>query len=124
MVLTTTARHFTLAPETKAYGEEKIRRLSRYFDQIQGGSLTITREKSRFEAEISLHVGGGADLVSREESTDLTAAIDGAVDRLERQIKKHKGRLIDRREKGEKVGPALAKEAERAESAGDDRGEG
>ena len=120
MVLHTTARHFNLAPETRAYGEEKIRGLARYFDQIYEGSLTITREKSRFEVEISLHVGGGADLVSSGESSEPMAAIDGAIERLERQVKKHKGRLIDRRSKGEKVGPVLAQEAERASDVGDE----
>jgi putative sigma-54 modulation protein len=117
MDVSTTARHFDLTPEIRDYGEQKLSRLSRYFDQIREGTITITKEKFRFMVEISLRVGGGPDLVSREETPDVFTAIDGAVNSLESQVRKHKGRLLDGREKAEKLGPALAEEAARQSEA-------
>ena len=120
MDVSTTARHFDLTPEIRDYAEQKVSRLSRFFDQIREGTITITTEKFRFMVEISLRVGGGPDLVSREETPDVFTAIDGAVNGLESQVRKHKGRLIDGREKGEKLGPALAEEAARQSAESDE----
>jgi len=115
MEITTTARHFDLTPKERSYCEERLQRLTRYFDQTREALVTLSREKNRFTAEITLKVGGGPDLVSREETPDLVASIDGAVDALEQQLKKHKGRLQDRRVKGDKVGAMLAATEEEEE---------
>ncbi len=112
MDIYTTARHFDLTPEIREHTENKLKRLARYFDRIHEGHVILTKEKFRYLAEISLRVGGGADLVSREETPDVFSSIDGAVDRLERQVKRHKDRLKDRRGSGEKVGSVLAVEGE------------
>jgi putative sigma-54 modulation protein len=53
-------------------------------------------EKERQRAEASVHVNR-ADLFADHEHDDMYAAIDGLVDKLDRQIKKHKERLQDRR---------------------------
>lgn len=108
MTVTTTARHFDLPDDVRRHGEEKLRRLSRYFDQIQDAAITITKEKFRYKTEITLTSGGGGDFASSEETDDLTTSLDGAIGALESQIKRHKGRLIDRREKRTKTGEAFA----------------
>lgn len=108
MDIQTTARHFELTADVREHGEEKVKRLARYFDQIHDASITITKEKFRYKAEITLVVSGGGDFVGTKETTDAIASLDGAVEALEQQIKKHKGRLIDRREKREKTGEAFA----------------
>jgi putative sigma-54 modulation protein len=122
MEIQTTARHFDLTPELREYSESKLRRLARYFDQIHEGTITITKEKFRYLAEINVRVGGGADLVSREETPDVYSSIDGAIDRLERQVRRHKGRLMSRRAGADKVGQTLAAEDE--EFAGEEPGSG
>ena len=112
MDITTTARHFDLTSEIKDHTEKKLNRLARYFDRIHEAHVILTKEKFRYSAEITLRVGGGADLVGREETPDVFGSIDGAVDRLEGQVKRHKGRLKDRRGTGEKLGSVLAAEEE------------
>ncbi len=114
MDITTTARHFELSPKTREHAEEKLQRLDRYFGKIFDATVTITKEKFRYQTEISLKVAGGPDLVSREETTDVVTSIDGAIDRLERQVKKHKNKLVDRREKAESTSSVIA--AKQAES--------
>jgi len=96
MEITTTARHFELTPAIREHGEKRLQKLTRYFDRITKTNVVLIREKHRQIAEITLHVNG-SDLVSREESNDLFLSIDRAVDNLERQIKRHKERLIERK---------------------------
>jgi len=98
MEITTTARHFELTPAVREHGEKRLQKLTRYFDRISKVNVVLIREKHRQIAEITLHVNG-SDLVSREESNDLFLSIDRAVESLERQIKRHKERLVERNRK-------------------------
>ena len=116
MEITITTRHCDLSPSVKAHTEEKLSRLDRYFDGIQEAQVIISKEKFRYQAEITLTVPGRPELVSTEETAEAVTSIDGAIDRLERQVKKHKGRLVDRREKAERVTAVLADEEVAAEA--------
>lgn len=98
MEIITTARHFDLTPAIREHGEKRLQKLTRYSDRITKTNVVLIREKHRQIAEITLHVNG-SDLVSREESNDLFLSIDRAVENLERQIKRHKERLVDRNRK-------------------------
>ena len=98
MEINTTARHFELTPAIREHGEKRLQKLTRYFDRITKSNVVLIREKHRQIAEITLHVNG-TDLVSREESNDVFLSIDRAVDNLERQIKRHKERLVERNRK-------------------------
>lgn len=91
-----TSRHFDLTPEIKTYSEERVRKLKRYFDQIIDVSVILSIEKHRNAAEITLHTNG-QNLVGTSEAPEMRAAIDGAVDRIETQLRKHKDRITDRR---------------------------
>jgi putative sigma-54 modulation protein len=114
MEINTTARHFDLTPKVRAHGEERVQKFLRIFEQIQNCSLTLTKERTHFRAEITVHAAGGADLVGTDEHEDLFNAIDRAADRVESQLRKHKGRL-SRKGRGDKVGMALAAEAEQSD---------
>jgi putative sigma-54 modulation protein len=116
MKLQITTRHFDITPEFRSYAEERIRKLKRYFDQIIDVNVILTTEKHRHAAEISLHMNG-TNLVGTSESEDMRSSVDGAVSRIEAQLKKHKDRLTERK-KGVKLGPALAAEADNASPPG------
>jgi putative sigma-54 modulation protein len=96
MKVTTTARHYELTPALKDYAENKVIHLKRYFDQIVNAHITFSLEKYRHTVEITVHVNGG-DFKSKDVSEDMYASVDGAVDKLERQILKHKGKRQKRK---------------------------
>lgn len=96
MKITTTARHYELTPALRDYAEKKVFNLKKYFDQIVNAHITFSLEKYRHAVEIKVHVNG-RDFKSREESEDMYASIDRAVDKLERQILKHKGKMKSRK---------------------------
>jgi putative sigma-54 modulation protein len=98
MEITTTARHFELTPAIREHGEKRLQKLTRYFDRITKTNVVLIREKHRQIAEITLRVNG-SDLVSREETNDVFLSIDRAVESLERQLKRHKERLVERSRK-------------------------
>lgn len=96
MNITTTARHYDLAPALKDYAEGKVVNLKKYFEHIVTAKVIFSLEKYRNKVEISLHVNG-KDFVISDESDDMYASVDRAVDRLERQLRKHKDKIKNRK---------------------------
>jgi putative sigma-54 modulation protein len=96
MNITTTARHYDLAPALKDYAEDKVRNLKKYFDHIVNVHVIFSLEKYRQRVEVTLHVNG-KDMIGHAESEDMYLSVDRAVDKLEEQLKRHHGRLKDRK---------------------------
>jgi putative sigma-54 modulation protein len=96
MEITTTSRRFKLTPEIKDLAEKRIAKLERYSDMIREAHLVLAQEKYRHIAELTLHAGT-ADLISREETSEMASSIDRVVDRMERQLKKLHARMKDRK---------------------------
>lgn len=102
-----TARHFDLTPELKAYAEEKIYPLSRYFDRIIDSHLVLEVEKRRKKAELMLSVFGQS-LVAHAVTDDMYVSIDEVMDKLERQLKKYAERFKKHRGLTEKEKERIA----------------
>lgn len=96
MNITTTARHYDLAPALKDYAEGKVQNLKRYFDRIVTANLIFSLEKYRHRVEITVHVNG-RDFVSVEESDDMYTSVDRSVDKLESQLRRHKDKIKRRK---------------------------
>jgi putative sigma-54 modulation protein len=96
MKVTTTARNYELTPALKDYAENKVLHLKRYFEQIVNAHITFSMEKYRNTVEITVHING-RDFKSKDVTEDMYVSVDGAVEKLERQILKHKGKRSRRK---------------------------
>ena len=94
MQIKLTGHHIDMTPALRAYVEEKIGRLERHFDHMTSVHVILSVEKERHMAEATVQVNGGS-LFADERHDDMYAAIDGLIDKLDRQIKKHKEKLTD-----------------------------
>ena len=99
MQVSLSGHHVDITDSMRNYVNEKIERLDRHFDQALDISIVLTVEKLRHRAEATLHVSGGS-LHADDVQEDMYAAIDGLVDKLDRQGKKHKEKMKDYRLKG------------------------
>ncbi|WP_417513568.1 ribosome hibernation promoting factor [Marinobacter sp.] len=95
MQLNISGHHVELTPALKDYVSEKFERLERHFDHISNCQVTLEVDKVRQIADATLHVVGG-EIHAKAENEDMYAAIDGLVDKLDRQILKHKEKNLDR----------------------------
>jgi putative sigma-54 modulation protein len=89
MQINISGHHVEVTPPLREYVLNKMDRLQRHFDQITNTEVTLIVEKLVQKAEARVHVSG-ADLFANAESEDMYAAIDLLVDKLDRQIIKHK----------------------------------
>ena len=97
MNLTISGHHLEVTPALRSYVTNKLDRISRHFDQVVDVKVLLTIEKQkekelRQRAECNIHVKGN-DLFAQSSHEDLYAAVDELVDKLDRQVNRHKNKL-------------------------------
>ncbi len=96
MQINLTGHHVDITPALRNYVHEKFERLERHFTQVIDAHVILTVEKLRHTAEASMLLSGNRLFADAVEE-DMYAAIDGLVDKLDRQVVKHKEKLKDHR---------------------------
>jgi len=99
MNLTISGHHLEVTPALRGYVIQKLDRVMRHFDQVVDVRVLLSVEKQkekegRQRAECNIHVKG-SDLFAESASQDLYAAVDDLVDKLDRQVVRHKDRVQD-----------------------------
>ena len=97
MNLTISGHHLEVTPALRNYVTEKLDRITRHFDQVLDVKVLLSIEKQkekelRQRAECNIHVKG-SDMFAESASADLYAAVDDLVDKLDRQVVRHKDRI-------------------------------
>ena len=97
MQINFTGHRLDITPALREFTTGKLDKLERHFDKISSIHVTFDVEKLRQIAEATVHVAG-SDLHATSESEDMYSAVDNLVDKLDRQIIKHKEKLTHHRE--------------------------
>lgn len=88
-------KNVDITPAMREYVEKRIGKVTRYFDEVGEISVLLKVEKERHLVEVTVPVHGM--LLRGEEATmDMYTSIDLVIEKLERQIHKHKTRLAKR----------------------------
>ena len=88
-----TGRHCELSDALKDYATRKAERLQRRFDGIHNIEMILSVEGGKPKAEIIVSAVRGQKCVAATTHEDLFGAIDLVVDKIDRQVKRLKGRL-------------------------------
>lgn len=94
MQLEVTGRHIEVTQSLNSYVHEKITRLKRHFDKVLDIHVILEVQKTTHKAEASIHVSG-SHIFADASAEDMYVAIDALIDKLDRQIVKHKEKLKD-----------------------------
>ena len=86
-----TARRFKLTDDLKDFAENEVARLKKYYNNIMEVEIILGWEKKDRLAEINIKVDGNR-LSAHERSSEMKKSITLVVDKLERQITKHKAK--------------------------------
>ena len=96
MQITISGHHLEVTDSLKNYVASKFERLGNHHDRITSTHVILSLDKLIQKAEATLHVSG-KDIFADATHDDLYAAIDALVDKLDRQIIKHKEKLRSHR---------------------------
>ncbi|HXS31329.1 MAG TPA: ribosome-associated translation inhibitor RaiA [Steroidobacteraceae bacterium] len=94
MQLKLTGHHVEVTDSMRAYVQKRLERVKRHFDNVIDVTFVMSVDKLQHKAEATVHVSGGnihADAIE----TDMYAAIDALVDKLDRSVLKHKEKQQD-----------------------------
>ncbi|CEK09678.1 ribosome hibernation-promoting factor, HPF/YfiA family [Legionella hackeliae] len=97
MQISFTGHNVEVTPALRTFTVEKFNKLDRHFDKITSIHVVFDIEKLSQIAEATIQVVKG-ELHARAESEDMYAAIDALIDKLDRQLIKHKEKIRDHRE--------------------------
>ena len=87
MQLSVTGHHIDITESLRNYVATKLAKLERHFDHLTDIHCVLTVEKLEHKAEATIH--------AEQTEPNMYAAIDILVDKLDRQVKKHKEKLTD-----------------------------
>ena len=96
MQTSVTFKNLDPSDNLKDYVSDKLNRFDKYLDNPAEASVVLSVEKFRHMAEINIF-GDRLNLIGKEETIDMYSAIDLALDKLEKQIKKSKQKIRERR---------------------------
>ena len=91
-----TARHMELTEALKSHTQAKLEKLKRYMDLIVEAQVTLSVEKYRHKAEITIK-GKKTTVWGMEVSGDMYQSIDKVFEKLEKQLRRKKDRRIAKR---------------------------
>ena len=105
MNLNVTGHHLEITQPMRDYLGSKLERLTRHFDHVIDVNVILTVERLQRKVEATVHVRG-RDLFAVSQDEDMYAAIDSLIDKLDRQIVKHKEKLKSGRSDGASKNPS------------------
>lgn len=95
MNLKLTGNHVEVTPAMRDYVTSKISKITRHFDHVIDVNVILSVEKHKQKAEANLHVRG-KDIFVEADGPDMYASIDSLVDKLDRQVIKHKEKNLEK----------------------------
>jgi len=92
MNLHLTGHHVEITPAIRDYVVAKLERINRHFDHVIDVNVIMTVQKLEQQIEANVHLSG-KDIHVRCNDGDMYAAIDQLMDKLDRQVIRHKERF-------------------------------
>ena len=99
MDITVSGQQVEITPPLRDYVLEKVGRIRRHFDHAITADVVLHVEKKRYTAEANVHAKG-AVIHADATSENMYAAVDLLADKLDRQILRHKEKVMDQHRSG------------------------
>lgn len=85
-------KNIDITPALREHVEKRLGRVTKFFDHLKDVNVVLKVEKGRHIIEVTIPING-ITLRGEESSPDMYASIDMVVDKLEKQLSKHKEKL-------------------------------
>ncbi|MHB1001584.1 MAG: ribosome hibernation-promoting factor, HPF/YfiA family [Armatimonadota bacterium] len=95
MRISVRGKNVDVSDALERYAEKKVVKLEKYFPNLREAVVTQSVQRNQHIVEVTLE-GDGILLRGEERSDSMYASIDLVVEKLETQIRKFKGKLMDR----------------------------
>jgi ribosomal subunit interface protein len=97
MDITINARNLNVSDSLRNQAAYRFARLERLDRRLTAATLVFEADRTTKRAEARVAVAGGPPIIGHGEGATLRNALDAALDRMERQLKRRRQRMLDRR---------------------------
>lgn len=94
MQLNLTGHHVEITDALRQYVQKKLERVERHFDKVSNTHVILSVDSVRHKAEATVNMSGN-NIFAEHTEADMYAAIDGLMDKLDRQVTKYKQKVKD-----------------------------
>jgi ribosomal subunit interface protein len=109
MKLQITGRNLDIGDALRAHITDRLEQVAgKYFTAPIDGRVTLEKEGVEFRAECLVHVGTGIELEARAHANDPYGAVDTALEKLEKRLRRYKRRLRDHHTNRREPAPSFA----------------
>lgn len=108
MEITITGRHVEVNARVRDYVEEKVNKLPRFYDRIHDIEFVLDHESEQYTAELIVRADRKHTFVASEIGPDTLALIDVIVEKMERQLRRHKEKNRNHKHDGKPEAPTEA----------------
>ena len=102
-------RNIDITDGLRSSVEKKLSKLDKYFNEDTNVQVALSVQKERQTVEVTIPVKG-AIIRAEDSSDDMYSAIDIVADNIERQIRRHRKKLIDKKQRAESFSSLFAEE--------------
>ncbi len=96
MELSITGKQIDIGSSLRSYVQSKMAQsVGKYFERPVDGSVTFSRDGHEYRADCTVHLFSGLYLHAQGRSTDIYASFDGAMERMDKRVRRYKGRIKD-----------------------------
>lgn len=89
-----TARHMELTDAMREHAENRLEKLASEFPRLLSAQMVLDIEKHRHLAELVVHAPNHVIVDAKDETSDLYASIDSAVDKASKQLRKVRDKMV------------------------------
>ena len=98
MRISISAKHGQLSESVQQTIHQKVEKLPRYFDRTTGAEVLVDlKNADQPKVEIKVSAEETNDFFAADSATNVLAALDSVLHKVERQLRKHKEKLTDHR---------------------------
>jgi putative sigma-54 modulation protein len=103
MLVTVNGKNVEVTDALREYAEKKVSKIAKFFEKSpRGAQVTLSTERGKHIVDITIQVDGLL-LRGEEKTNDMYASIDGAIEKIERQVQKYKTKINRRFREENKV---------------------
>ncbi len=112
------SRHGHLSEPNQAKIREKVERLPRFFDRISAIDVVVDLQNAlAVRVDIQVTAEHTPEFVAHDTAEELIRAVDGAMQKMEQQLRKHKEKVHGHKGQGSDKGNGIIPEPESEEEA-------
>lgn len=109
MLIDITGRHVAVTDAIKEYARRKIQKVADEFNAVESVHVILDVQKIRHIAEVVIQGKHHLRLEASEASEDMYASIDLVADKIAKQLRKSRDKVVTNHHSGPKLGELEAK---------------